>query len=242
MDMKKLNIIVEILIILSLVSFALETVSTLNPHLLSFLVLFEKVAVTVFLIEYIIRLIKGKSKYLKSFFGIIDLISIVPGLIFIFPKYHVLKMFRLVRLLRMFRFLRITRVWNAVVKVKKELISYMILNFVILYILSVAMYYVERGAQPDKFGTIPEAFWWAVTTLTTIGYGDVVPITVAGKCITAFVVVLGVGIITIPTGLIASSLIKTKAEKPGPDLESLRERVEELELEHECLEYTDEDE
>jgi voltage-gated potassium channel len=231
MVMKALNIIVEILIILSLMAFAVETVPTLDIKTKHFLDIFEMFTVIIFTVEYIIRVSVGKLKYIKSFFGIIDLVSIIPGIFFLAPELSMLKIFRLARLFRMFKFLRYVKAFRkigrAIVKVKKELISYMILNFLMIYILSVLMYYFEKDAQPDKFKSILDSMWWAVVTLTTIGYGDVYPVTIAGKVVTGVISILGVGIITIPTGLIASTLIKSKDEVEeyvDPHLESLPDR------------------
>jgi voltage-gated potassium channel len=217
--MKYFDIIIEIIIILSLMLFAVETLPNLDVKIQRLLDLSEIGVVIIFSIEYVIRLIHGRFKYIFSFFGIIDLLSIVPFFIFFIPELAVIKVLRLIRLLRIIKLARyanaLKKVGKAVAQVKKELIVYMILNFCILYIIAVAMYYIESSQQPDKFSSILHSLWWAVVTLTTIGYGDVVPVTTLGKLFTGIISIMGIGVITIPTGLIASTLIKSR-EKVEP--------------------------
>jgi voltage-gated potassium channel len=217
MVMKIFNVFIEIIIIFSLMLFALETIPGLTKQQEKLLDVFEIITIMIFTIEYVIRFIKDKFKYSISFFGIVDLLSIVPFFIFFIPELSFVKILRLFRLFRMIKLARyasaLRRVGIAIKEVWRELVVYIILNFCILYILAVIMYYIEGDVQPDKFGSIMHSLWWAVVTLTTIGYGDVVPATVAGKLITGFIAVLGIGVITIPTGLIASVLMKTRKEE-----------------------------
>ena len=227
MDMRYFNYFIEFIIFLSLVLYAFETVPNLQPNIKHLLKISEIVVVLIFSIEYIIRLIHGKMKYVLSFFGIIDLLSVVPFFIFFIPQISLLKILRLARIIKLIRYGKVSsRLFDAIKSVKKELIVFTVINFCMLYIVSVLMYYIEGPAQPDKFGSIIQSFYWAVITLTTIGYGDVVPITIGGKILTGVIAVLGIGVITIPTGLIASSLMKArKSEKQiietDPHLETI---------------------
>jgi voltage-gated potassium channel len=229
--MKIFNIFIEIVIIISLMLFALETVPTLTIKEQKLLNLAEIITIIIFTIEYVIRFAKDKFKYAFSFFGIVDFLAIVPFFIFFIPQLSFIKIIRILRIMKLARYgSALKKVGKAISAVRRELIVYVILNFCILYILAVMMYYIEGAKQPDKFASIMDSLWWAVVTLTTIGYGDVVPITSGGKLLTGIISVLGIGIITIPTGLIASTLIKTRKEEKAmekceldPHLETLQD-------------------
>lgn len=230
MAMKYFEIFIEILIFISLMLFAVETVPSLSDKTREILKFSEFGIVIIFSIEYIIRVIHGKFKYVKSFFGIVDLVAIVPFFIFFIPQLSVIKILRILRMAKLIRYgMAFKSIGKAIWNVRKELLMYIVINFCLLYIMAVIMYYIEGPKQPDKFSSILASLWWAVVTLTSIGYGDIVPITPIGKFITGTISVLGLGVITIPTGLIVSSLVKTiKENKPippiDPHLESLPDR------------------
>ncbi|MCC5816117.1 MAG: two pore domain potassium channel family protein, partial [Leptospira sp.] len=123
----------------------------------------------------------------------------------------------ILRLLRLFRVLKILRYNQALFNlkssfkmIKEELIIITIISVMVVYISSVGIYYFENEAQPEVFASIFHSLWWSIATLTTVGYGDIYPITVGGKIFTSFIVAIGVGIVAIPAGLIASALIKTR--------------------------------
>ena len=109
---------------------------------------------------------------------------------------------------------------NVIRSKKEELILAMVLTLFLIIIASSVMFFVEHDAQPDKFSSIPETMWWSVATLTTVGYGDIYPITILGKTLTAFISVLGIGMFALPAGILASGfsdeLKKEKAEKVCP--------------------------
>ena len=101
-------------------------------------------------------------------------------------------------------------------EIKKDLIIFSFIAFIFIYFSAVGVYHFEQEAQPDKFGSIPASFWWAIVSLTTVGYGDSYPITAGGKIFSGIVVIIGIGIVAIPTGLIASALtiIRNKGDDP----------------------------
>jgi voltage-gated potassium channel len=219
---------IQIVIALSLMAFALETVPNLSRTIQHILYLGEIGFVIVFIVEYIIRFGFNKFSYLFSFFGVVDLIAIVPILAMLNPKFFLLRYLRLLRILKFLRYVNTLRnIGIAINNVRKELFMYIVVNFCILYTFAVIMYYVEGPVQSSKFGSIMDSLWWAVVTLTTIGYGDVVPVTPLGKFITGLIALLGIGIITIPTGLIASTLVRSKMKEKkckiqiDPHLETL---------------------
>ena len=124
--------------------------------------------------------------------------------------------FRLFRLFRIFKLLKynsaIDRLLFAFREIKKELFIFLIATIFLLYVSSVGIYYFENEAQPEQFKSVFHSMWWAVATLTTVGYGDVYPITLGGKLFTTFIVFIGMGLVAVPTGLLASALAKTIGE------------------------------
>lgn len=208
--------LIQALIILSLVAFAIETLPTLSPTWRWYLEIFEVVTVSIFTIEYVLRLVfcRPRFSYAFSFFGAVDLIAILP---FYLSTGIDLRSIRAFRLLRLFRLLKLARYSSAMQRfhrafsiAREELVLFGAVALIILYLSAVGIYYFERDAQPEAFGSVFHSLWWAVTTLTTVGYGDVYPITMGGRILTFFVLVVGLGIVAIPTGLFASALSKAR--------------------------------
>lgn len=220
------DIIIQILIIISLISFCTETLSNLTPEFKQFLYYIEVITIAIFTIEYLLRIIvaDNKFKYIFSFYGLIDLLSILPFYVARGIDLRALRVFRLFRLFRMFKLIRynkaIQRFRTAFRMIKEELIIFLIATVFMLFVSSVGIYYFEHQAQPEKFSSIFHCMWWSVGTLTTVGYGDIFPITVGGKIFTFFTLMVGLGIIAVPTALIASALTKcVQGEETKTDLE-----------------------
>lgn len=213
------------LILLSVISIILESISEINIEYGKILNGFDLFTIIVFSIEYIMRLyvsdlthpstnrIKSALKFIFSAAGLIDLLAILP---FYLPM--LIKMdLRFLRVLRLTRFLRILKVsryndslnliWTVIKEKKSELAVTGFVTFLILLLASFIMYYVEGEKQPEQFPNILSAFWWAVATLTTVGYGDVYPITGLGKMISGLIAVLGIGLVALPTGLISAGFM-----------------------------------
>ena len=148
--------------------------------------------------------------------GVIDLISILPFYLNLGSGSRALRIIRLFRIFRLLKLARynkaISRFQQAFTSVKEELVLFFLASIFLIYLVSVGIYYFENEAQPQAFQSIVHSFWWSVVTLTTVGYGDVYPITIGGKIFTFFVLMIGVGIITIPAGLIATAMMKTRDE------------------------------
>lgn len=157
-----------------------------------------------------------KLKFVFSFYALIDLIAILPFYVARGIDLRSIRVFRLFRLIRAFKIFRyskaIQRFKNAFLDVKEELILFLVATGFLLFIAAVGIYYFENPAQPEQFKSIFHCLWWAVATLTTVGYGDIYPITAGGKIFTSFIVIIGLGIIVVPTGLLASALTKTIKE------------------------------
>ncbi len=210
---------IQFLIILSLISFCIETLPDLSPGWKNFLRAFEVITVIIFTLEYILRLIVAKKKlnFIFSFYGIIDLLAILPFYLTFRIDLRSIRILRLFRLFRIFKIIRyskaIRRFGRAFLSIKEELVLFLILSSFLLFLSAVGIYYFENPAQPEVFKSIFHSMWWAVATLTTVGYGDIYPITVGGKIFTSAMLFLGLGVIAVPTGLIASALTRTQNEK-----------------------------
>jgi voltage-gated potassium channel len=185
--------------------------------------LIEVFSVTIFTIEYLLRLWvsrldeevnNSRMKFAFSTYGIIDLIAIVPFYLpMIIPiDLRIVRILRLLRLLRIFklgRFSKSLKTINQVFKETKSDLSITLFIVVILLILSsTLMYFIENEAQPEKFASIGHSLWWSIATLTTVGYGDVYPITGMGKFLSSIIALIGIGFIALPTGIISSAFIK----------------------------------
>ena len=216
--------LIQILIIISLISFAFETLPNLSTAWQTVLKLTEIIIVLIFTIEYIIRisLCRPRLKYIFSFYGVIDILAILPFFLTTGIDIKSIRAFRLLRLLRFVKLLKynkaIRRLRDALIDAKDELILSGIVAGILLYLASIGIYYFEEEAQPDSFGSVFHSMWWAVCSLTTVGYGDVKPITVGGKIFTGIVLIIGVGIVAMPTAILASSFNNAKKKEKKNDL------------------------
>ncbi len=216
---KRFDIFIQICIIISLISFSLETLNDISESLLAILDIIEILTVSIFSIEYFLRVYLSDKKlsYIFSFYGLIDLIAILP---FYLSMGIDLRSIRILRLMRLFRILKLAGYSNAIDtflssynQIKKELVVFGIFSLIILYISSLGIHLLEKDVQPEYFGSIIDSFWWSIFTLTSLGYGDIYPVTNAGKLLTSLIAIIGLGIVAVPTGLFASALLKTVREK-----------------------------
>jgi len=213
------DLAVQTIIILSLITFSLETLPDLEPYFERFLKIFEVATLTLFTIEYVLRLWVSdkKLKFIFSFYGLIDLFATLPFYLSFGIDLRSIRIFRLLRLFRLFKMIRFNRALQhfakAMISIKEELILYFILSSFLIFLTSVGIYYFEHPAQPEVFKSVFHSMWWTISTYTTVSYGDIYPVTTGGKIFTSLMLMLGIGIIAIPTGLIASALTKTKDPK-----------------------------
>lgn len=212
------DFVIQFLIIVSLISFTVETIPNLSKRTIFWLNLIEIICVVIFTIEYLLRLFFAdkKLRFVFSFYGLIDLFAILPFYLSSGIDLRSIRIFRLFRLFRAFKLFRyskaLQRFKDAFNSVKAELVLFVVATLFLLYVSSVGIYYFENEAQPENFSSIFHCLWWAVATLTTVGYGDVYPITIGGRIFTSIVVLIGIGIVAVPTGLIASALTKVVNE------------------------------
>ena len=206
---------IQLLILLSLVAFSIETLPNNSDELIEFLYVFEIFCITVFSIEYFLRiLISNKPfNYIFSFYGIIDFLAIIPYYLSSIDL-RFLRAFRVFRVFRAFKLIKYNKALNrfqiAYRIVKEELTLFLVVILILLFIVSAGIYFFENQAQPEVFKSIFHSSWWSIVTLTTVGYGDVYPITLVGKIFTFFVLIIGVGVVTVPAGLVATSLSKAR--------------------------------
>ena len=209
----------QLLIVLSLIAFSVETLPNLEPKWIRFLHFFEIVTVSVFTAEYVVRLLVADRKiaFATSFFGVIDLLAILPFYLSFGIDLRSIRAFRLLRLFRMFKLVRyskaIQRFHRAFLIAREELVLFLFVTMILLYLAAVGIYHFEHDAQPDVFASIFHSLWWAVVTLTTVGYGDVYPVTVGGRIFTFFILLIGLGVVSVPAGLVASALSKAREMK-----------------------------
>ena len=213
---KLFDYFIQILIVLSLVSFSIESLPNLSDKTLNILQKFEILSITIFSTEYILRIFVSKRpiKYIFSFYGIIDILAILPFYVTGLMDLRFLRMFRIFRVFRAFKLIRynkaLSRFHNAYKIVKEELVLFFMVTLMLLFLVSAGIYAFENEAQPEVFKSVFHSAWWAVVTLTTVGYGDVYPITIGGRIFTFFVLMIGIGIIAVPAGLIGTALSKAR--------------------------------
>lgn len=215
------------LIILNVVSLIIGSYKEVREMNTRFLDAFELFSVVVFTIEYLLRLwtadlndqytggsFHKRMKFVFSTYGLIDLIAILPFYLpLIFPfDLRVVRILRITRLVRIFKLGRYSKSMKTISSVLKETRSELgitlFIAFIMLVLASTLMYYIEGEVQPDKFASIGHSFWWAVATLTTVGYGDVYPVTAMGKILSGAIALIGVGIVALPTGIISSAFVE----------------------------------
>ncbi|MCA9028174.1 MAG: ion transporter [Planctomycetaceae bacterium] len=207
---------IQCLIIVSLITFSVETLPELSEKTQAWLRWIEIATVSIFTLEYFARFVVAKHKvqFVTSFFGVVDLLSILPFYVSTGVDLRSVRAFRLLRLFRIFKLVRyskaIRRFHRALLIAREELILYLFVTFILLYLASVGIYYFEHDAQPAVFSSVFHSMWWAVATLTTVGYGDVYPVTAGGRIFTFGVLLVGLGVVSVPAGLVASALSKAR--------------------------------
>jgi len=212
----KLEGFLQLLILLNLITFAVETLPRLDETSREALAWFETISVIIFTLEYATRIALSQRRlaYMMSLMGVIDLVSILP---FYLGLAFDLRSIRAFRLLRLFRIFKLTRYSAAVRRyhlafqyAREELILFGTAALIVLYLAAVGIYQFENEAQPQAFSSVFHSLWWALVTLTTVGYGDTYPITLGGRIFTSLILIIGLGIVAVPTGLLAAALSKAR--------------------------------
>lgn len=219
------------LILLNVCCVILETVPSLQAQYGRLFSYVESASVFLFTIEYLLRVWtssvderygygwRGKVRYLFSPFALIDFLAIAPSYFSLLTSFD-MRVLRAMRLFRMIRLLKLARYSLAVLvlvsvfrKKKPELLVSLTLGLILMIFASSLMYFIEHEAQPDHFSSIPQTMWWAVSTLTTIGYGDVFPITPLGKFLGSIIAFIGVGLFALPAAILASGFAEMETKQ-----------------------------
>jgi voltage-gated potassium channel len=224
-DWDWVDVILLMLILLNVLAVILETVKSLQLRFGTAFWAFEVFSVGIFSVEYAARIwactadpryrqpIVGRLRYVSSFSGVVDLLAILPFYISLaFPAADLdLRILRVLRLLRFARVLKLARYSDSIGRMKRVIGSRrgdlgvaLAAVGVVLVLASSAIYYVEADTQPDVFTSIPEAMWWGISALTTVGYGDIAPVTPLGKFLGGIIQLLGIAIFALPAGIIAA--------------------------------------
>ncbi len=213
------------LIALNVGAVILESVDALAAAYSGYFYQFEVFSVAVFTLEYLLRLgvcvelpeyrgpVLGRLRYMVTPLALIDLLAILPFYLHMLIPLD-LRFLRMLRLLRFFRLFKMVRylesmqlLGTVVRRKKEELVLTFLVSGILLVLASSLIYFMEHEAQPQVFSSIPAAMWWGVATMTTVGYGDVYPVTPAGKLFGGFIAVLGLGMFALPAGLLASGFV-----------------------------------
>ena len=218
---QKLNVFLIALISLNVVAIFLETVDSIYERYEQAFWYFEVLSVAIFTIEYLARVwscidladipdfspIKGRIRYMLSPIALVDLIAILPFYLSLYMTID-LRFLRVLRLLRLFKLTRYSPALGALLDVIQKESEALLAAFVVLLMMLVisagGIYFLENDLQPDTFGSMPQSMWWAIVTLTTVGYGDVVPITMIGKMFGGLIGLIGIGMIALPAAIMAS--------------------------------------
>ncbi len=204
------------LILVSVLAMALETMQTLPQSAKTMLSLVNIVTMVLFTVEYGLRVWTApiRWRYVFSFWGLVDLVSFLPFWLSIGTGSQAIRILRMMRLLKLLRYIAaIDRMRRAFELVWRELLVVLFMAVLMMFITAVGIYNFENEAQPEHFGSIPQAMWFAVTTLTTVGYGDAYPVTTGGKLFTFLILMIGLGVVALPAGVVSSGMTQAREEE-----------------------------
>lgn len=210
---------VLLVILMAMFTMSVATLPGISDFTLRILKGMEVVIVMIFTVEYALRVWTAEKpmKYIFSFLGIIDLIAIFPFWLATGIDLQAARAFRLVQMIRVLKVMRymsaLSRLERSIKLVQEELIVFAVLAIIMIFVTAVGIYYFEHDTQPEAFPSIPHSIWFSVVSLTSVGYGDVTPITTGGRIFTSFILIIGLGIVAVPTALIVSGLTKVKLER-----------------------------
>lgn len=212
-----------VLIFINILALLLESVPGINARFAELFQLVEIFSIIIFTVEYILRVwssvenplyhkpLTGRLRYMSTGMAIIDLLAILPFYLAFLPvdlrSLRALRFFRVFRLLKIVRYLKALNLIQTVLRERREQIYLSVMFiFFLLIIVSTLMFYVENEAQPTVFSSIPASMWWGIETLTTVGYGDMLPVTAFGRILGGMISVLGIGLFALPAGILSSGL------------------------------------
>lgn len=210
---------IQALVVVSLIALGVETLPNLTPRAHAALWALEIAVATVFTVEYLARIAVAPHpwRYIFSFWGIVDLLAILPFYLLFVADFRWIRILRLLRLLRILKIAHYSaaaeRILMAMRLVVPELIVFALVATIVTYLCAFGIYFFEHPAQPEKFASVFHAMWWAAITLTTVGYGDMYPVTLGGRIFTMMMLFVAIGVVAVPTGLVASALSHFREEE-----------------------------
>jgi len=230
---KRINLFIQALILLNVVALALETVKSVHDRAPVLFRGFEVLSVAVFSVEYLLRVwscvhderfarpLAGRLRFAATPMALIDLLSVLP---FYLPFLGMdLRFLRLLRLFRLFRIVKLARYSEALRAFgrvlshrRAELLSSLFVMLILLVLASTLMYYAENAAQPERFTSVPAAMWWGIATITTVGYGDIYPVTSLGKVLASCIAVIGIAVIALPTSILVAGFLEETKRANAP--------------------------
>lgn len=214
---KLFDILLFVVILLNILLLLLESVQPIAAQYHDAFRILDKFFLVIFTAEYILRLlcVKRPKQFVFSLYGMIDLLAILPSYLeFIFPQSHMLMIIRSFRLLRIFRIFEMVKFLDesrvlvfSLVRSFRKIFIFLFFVLVLTFFLGSLMYVVEYN-QNKGFNSIPQSIYWAIVTITTVGYGDVAPVTPVGKILASFIMILGYAIIAVPTGILSADMVR----------------------------------
>jgi len=217
--------LIMLVILMSVVEIVLESFSEFETNYHLFFIDFELFAIIIFSVEYLLRIyvaditypgtggFRSRLKFMTSTYGVIDLLAILPAFVPLFfaLDFRFLRLLRLIRLITIFKLNRYTASLRLIGQVIKERLPELGISLVIIMVITlitaILMHFAENEAQPDKFPNVIASLWWSIITLTTVGYGDIYPVTNLGKLIAGTTSILSIGFLALPAGIISSGFI-----------------------------------
>ncbi|MCY3834842.1 MAG: ion transporter [Anaerolineaceae bacterium] len=225
---RKFDLLMVFLVIISVVLMILETMPELASLQRIFLRL-ELAFVVIFIVEYVVRVLVSRPRraYIFGFYGIIDLLAILPALLLPAASgvrvVRLLRVFRLIRLFKLSRYSSAIRLFQVALRdIIEELVLFLVFPIMVVLALAFGIYHFENPVQPEYFRSVPASLWWAIVSLTSVGYGDAYPITTGGKIFTSFMLLVGMGVVSVPSALLATALSKAAQERRSPNESSLQ--------------------
>jgi len=243
--LSRTNLFIVLLVVASFIALALETEPSLSPAWKQGIVLFNYFIIAIFALEYVVRLwvagedpryrgVSGRIRYMCSASAIADLIAFLPELLWILlvgtegeQALMMLRILRLTRLVKIARFMPAFDILGAALsRSRGQLFTTLAVALVLVYVSAVVLYFIEGvGAQREEFGSIPRAVWWAIATLTTVGYGDVYPETTLGRVAASVIALAGIGVVALPAGVFASAFSDELREREDARREAAAKRA-----------------
>lgn len=218
-----------VLILLNIVALMVDTVESIHAAYGPYLATFEDISIGIFAVEYFLRVwsivedkrysgsLWGRIKFVFTPMALVDLFSFLPAILFVTLDLRFLRILRVLRVIRLFkivRYVEVVKMMDHVIKAKRsELIMSFVFVVMVLVMVSFILFYAENSVQPDKFSSVPQTMWWSVETLTTVGYGDIVPVTAIGQFLAGLIAILGIGLFAIPTSIITAGYLEEFSRK-----------------------------